>query len=356
MKGKLAIRYAVSMQLVFLGLGYANNINQGGMNGLIRSASAVVYEQGRLNVGASLKHDWDRGYLKGPSGLNKVMSSDSTLEEAETPLLISTNIFAGLAVLPFLEVGINVPYYHDKTGFGKTASGIGDLEVGLKLQNAFQKEDAPVQLAYFVRLILPTGKEGVGYFPRHSYYIDGAHLQRSETGGDNFYTNDHFAPAGMVMFTVFLNQISNIPLVMHVNIDGRVRVHPKRDLAEVAYMGFEFTHWKNVTPFMEMSMENRKNFFFNKTWDFKNLFKDPVWLTPGLKLSLANNLYAVFAFDLGLIRDETDSRTTYDNSGYKYSVGPMPRYGYQITFGWNGMFGSGNKKNDAKDDGNAACF
>ena len=187
----MATRRRLSTQLLALTLAVllaplaasADNLGSGGSTGLVRCISARTLGFTGLNIGAGIKYDRDYLYVYGPNGTNDVLSAGIVADRSKSPQLLSGDIFVAYGLTSIWDISVAFPLYYDITGWDQTRAGVGDLEIATKLALPVPRRKNVFGQALYLRLIMPTGSDDRGYFPRHLYDIE---LNESGAGGHPF--------------------------------------------------------------------------------------------------------------------------------------------------------------------------
>ncbi len=324
---------------------HANNINTGGQKGLVRCFSAHTLNRTGFNVGGGLKYGNEYDYINGPYGKGAVIDI-STGEEVsrEAAQLLSGNIYAAWGLAQWADVSVDLPLYGDFPGWAdENRFGTGDLEAAFKWRFPFQERYEFVNEAYMLKLTFPTGAKEYGYFPRHSYYL----TEDNDDPGKNPYTGASVAINPMLMWTFNFDYLKkSIPLRFHFNIGAIATTMSRRSTAALAAIAFEYYPIEALTFFAEFSGEARFK-YYTENFQITHFKRDPIWLSPGVRYRFPNGVYATLSGDVGLSSRLPEYRTTWNRHGHRYSTAPNPRYGVQVSVGWDGIV----KPPDADFDG-----
>ncbi len=334
-------------------LGIANNINSGGMLGVVRSMSSYPLGLTGLNVGGGFKYDRDISYVTGPGGSGEVIdnATGQPVDGREAPHIFSGNLFVGYGLFPLLDMSIDVPLYYDITGWNETnRAGVGDVELAFKFTHPHLKPKAIFTPAYYLKFSFPTGNKDRGYFPRHSYY-----QQNDGTiPGQNQYTADAVLFNPMLIYTLDFNHAGKgFPMLIHGNVGGAVTTI-KNSSAILGNLAFEYSPVEIFTLFLELSGEARVK-YYSESFSIKSFVKDPFIITPGGRLNLPMGLYITIAGDLGLSSRKAEYRNSWNRGGYSYATSPVPKYGFQVDIGWTGIIKPPDSDGDGLIDKKDAC-
>ncbi|MCU0608192.1 MAG: OmpA family protein [Chitinispirillaceae bacterium] len=315
-------------------------INSDGEKGVVRTLSGKPMGKACLNVGAGLNIFQSRDYVDDlyDGGL-EVSQLDMSRESAR---MISSNVFLGVGITKFWDAGMSLPFYYDWLGYKNVQDGgIGDLEFSSKFLYPNYTKRVFYQ-SYFVSTTIPTGMQNAGLFPRHPYFIE-----NTVTGGVSdtnpartFYSSEYPTVKGLMLWTWDLgNAFPRVPVQIHVNLGGVVTSSIKhmRNTA-VASAAIEYAPIDIVSLFVDFHSESRWSSFSSSL----DPSMDPVFLSPGIKLSTPSGIYLSFVSDFSLSSRADSNRlnwapTTGSATGYRYSTGIIPAYGVQFVVGWNGF-------------------
>jgi outer membrane protein OmpA-like peptidoglycan-associated protein len=322
---------------------YGNNINAGGQNGVVRTITATPLGLTTIYVGMAYKYDRDNGFLDGKGSAPAVIElSTGNTVSYKSPTMMSGNVFVGFGLLSKADVSVCLPVYYDITGFEKEVAGTGDLEAALKLVNPFERRDALLKTAYYLKVTFPTGLEKRGYFPRHSYYIenDGTDM------ASDYFTAGNITASPVMVWTLDLQTVrSSLPLRFHINFGGLINEIDKPN-AFIGALGVDYDIGSWVTLFAEIAGESRLKHYTNQ-YSLFNLNNDNVWLSPGIKINFPNGIKLTGAGDLGISAFTEANRNIYTKDNYQYTTKVMPLLGAQVTVSWSGQI----KKPDSDNDG-----
>jgi outer membrane protein OmpA-like peptidoglycan-associated protein len=293
----------------------ANTLSAGGHKGIVRSQSGDMLGLGGFQLGGALHYGQEYAYI------HSLIPSQSH----GSPKLISGVGYLGVGVAPVLDIAINLPVYYDYASFGKTnAKGVGDLEASIKLAGFVLKGDeSPVTSAYYMAFQFPTGKTDEGFFPRHAYY-----------GSVGNWSSGEILYHPMLVSTIHFERMKGeIPLQINLNLGGVFNA-PKDNNAATASMSLGYFPNEIITLFAEISMEERFITVHKKTF-FSDLLNDPIYVTPGVKVTIPKtNLSVILAGDFGISEaDEAYAQTSVSETGTTilHQANPL----YNAYFGLN---------------------
>lgn len=322
-------RAAITMCLLtcFFSTGVYASFNTFGQKGIVRSLSAKTYGRARVNVGAGLHFGQSKEYLKNITDANGQMVTTS-----DPARLLSSNMLFGISPLPIWDVAVTLPFYYDWSGIsGVNDGGIGDMDVSFKIAPRITKSF--YYQGYYLGMTIPIGMKTSGLFPRHPYYINDSDVNPAES----FYSSKNAALKGLLLFTFDIGEkVSSLPLQVHLNTGGVITVskNDQQRNTVIASVGLELTPTDYLALFVDMYGESRWN-IFTENMDPRY---DPVYLSPGFRITAPAGLYLQFAGDFSLASRSKDAELTWVNKhGYSYTTEVIPRFGMQFLFGWNGF-------------------
>jgi outer membrane protein OmpA-like peptidoglycan-associated protein len=296
----------------------ANNINTGGQLGVVHCLTSKTLGLAAINLGGGFKYERDHDYVSDVVGATRTSS----------PNLFSGNIFINYGLLKFWDFGVMLPLYYDITGWDRTYAGVGDLELATKLAIPLANENAFFGQAIYGRLIVPTGSDDRGYFPRHAYY---------STVGEAPFTSGQWLFNGVVAWSFYFDKLSpRVPLQLHANV-GAVVTKQKDQSVVTAALALEYAPWKFMSFFVEVSGEARASYYTDR-FSIRTFENDPILLSPGVRFTLPQGFWVTVAGDIGLSSQDDAYRTQWKPYETSYATAPVPRYGVQINAGWGRHF------------------
>lgn len=319
------------------GISYSNQMNTSGHVGLARTLTVETYGVGSFNAGSTIKWDADGEYVIGLDAYDSVLNYRThRLYLRELSQLYSFDMYFLYGLSNAWDVSMNLPIYHDRTGWGRNITQLGSLEINTKLRYPFDQSQLPFNQAYFLKVILPTSSKDHLYFPRHAYNISDEESNTYAT-----FATDQVIVQPMMIWSLFLNRMNpRLPLAIHVNFGGAIH----RVTALVAAVGVEYTVSPGTTAYIEFSGESRINHYINQ-FSVGSVNDDVLLLSPGIHTKWQNGMNANLAFDFGL--SDYAKRTKWHNNNFEYATKGSPIFGVQLTVGWSGLA----KQQDSDGDG-----
>lgn len=303
----------------------ATNNNTAGQQGVSRTTSAYPLGQGSIFTGATFNGSYGHYYVWVPK--------DEGGHSKEHTGLLSEEIFFGIGVTNWMDLSLNLPFYQDLWDGKDNNTGLGDLAFNLKLIHPGLRADAPFRVAYLLGFKFPTGSDGEGYFPRHSYYSSTKNSEDNEP-----FTSDNVSMTPKILWTFDMRKLrAKAPLMFHANLGFYTLLHnsnkeesPGDNTAFVGSMALEGFIKKNASLFIELTGEsNLRN--FEEGFTFESLNKDMLLISLGANIQGKKGLYSSFAVDVGAA---TDDKTDWERHGISYRTRPTPTVGLNVTFGY----------------------
>ena len=305
-----------AMSLAFVSSAFsANTLSAGGHNGIVRSQSSDPLGTGTVQFGGALHYGQEWEYI------HYVIPN----QEYKSPRLVSGVGYIGIGVAPMLDLAFNLPAYYDNPRYGDVKpKGIGDLEVSLKLSGFGLKGDDMVFTgAYYFAMQFPTGNTDEGFFPRHAYY-----------GSESNWSSENVLFLPMLVSTIHFDRAKNhVPMQLNLNFGGVFNAPARNNLLNSS-VGLSYFPNDFLTFFTELSAEER----FHTVNDdfFADLFKDPVYLTPGLKINIPKAYMSItLAADFGLsLCDEEYAQVSPGDDGSTVVRQANPLYNAFFGLSW----------------------
>jgi outer membrane protein OmpA-like peptidoglycan-associated protein len=327
-------------------VGAGATINTDGQKGVVRTFSAQTEGQANVNLGLGINFAQSTGYVKGPAGnLDTVLPVDPTDtakrsgSDRDAAQMISSNLFLSLGLLHFWDMSIALPIYYDRSGFGPSDGGTGDLEISSKFLLPPFVKDSWLYQSLLISVTVPTGMKKNGLFPRHLYF-----LNRQTNPVDDLYSSDYVTVKPLMLFTAQLSR--KIPLLLHLNLGG-VLTEVNKQNTIIGSMAVEYSPKDFVTLFVDFSGESR----WSNLSSTHSIRKDPLYCTPGIKINTLSGLYFFFAGDFSLSSKSDNNRRTWTKKGFEYSTAIIPDYGVQFAVGWTGAVTTQDRDKDGiRDD------
>jgi outer membrane protein OmpA-like peptidoglycan-associated protein len=323
-----------------------SSVNDDGQNGVVRTISAIPFGKAKMNIGFGANFAQSSDYVEGPTfgpySIARVVEVANPLDSffRESAKMFSSNIYMGLGLADFWDVSMALPFYYDWAGFQDLKDGgLGDLELTSKWLLPPMARNKFFYESIIISMTAPTGMRGNGLFPRtpHLIAVDGGW-----NPANNFYSTDYITIKPLLAFTFDVGAIApKVPLKLHINAGG-VFTEAKKQNTVAGALALEYTPRDFLTLFVDVSAESRwKNLAAG--YDVR---KDPIWATPGLKITTPTGMYISLAGDFSLSSDRVADRMNWDKKGYLYSTGVIPKYGVEFSLGWTGFMAKLDNDND----------
>jgi outer membrane protein OmpA-like peptidoglycan-associated protein len=335
MKGKRLFNAWVGMCCIFCATAGAT-INTGGQTGVVRTLSAKTAGALKMNIGTGTGIARSNDYVP----VESIEPDDQTIGKfiLNPSTLLSGDFYLSLGLLNCWDVGAALPFYYDWAGFGDLRDGgLGDIEVSTKVMLPPVSFDKSFYQAVYIGVTIPTGMTGNGLFPRHPYIdvdkgINPAH----------FYSTDYITVRPMMLFTFDMSKAA--PVQVHINLGG-VFTEVNKQNTMVGALAVEYTPTEFISLFGEVWGESRWSNFSSGD----GIRRDPLYATPGIRISAPNGLYINLAADFSLSSKLSGDRSNWNSHAWRYSTNMIPDYGGQISIGWTGFLSTATQ--DADKDG-----
>jgi outer membrane protein OmpA-like peptidoglycan-associated protein len=321
--------------------------NTDGLNGVVRTQSAKTLGRAKMNVGLGVEFQQSSDYVKGPTwDLGEIEPDDKSIVNViqDPAKIISSDFFLALGLLDFWDLSVALPLYYDWSGFGPSDAGLGDLEVTTKLMLPPVSFNKVFYQAILLSATLPTGMKGDGLFPRHLHFASDTGLNPARY----LYTVDYVTVKPMMVFTLDFGK--RVPLQIHANLGG-VFTEVNKQNTILGALALEYSPAEFITLFAEVTGESRWS-NLSSGYDIR---KDPLWATPGVRITTPSGLYFYLTGDFSLSSKQDNYRYNWHQKGFTYSTGVQPDFGVQFTFGWNGFLATQDRDHDGVPDNVDRC-
>jgi OmpA family len=339
MTGKRVFNALLTVGCV-LGATAGASVNTDGQTGVVRTLSGKTSGAMNLNIGAGGIVAQSADYVP-PSSIKP---GDTTITGfiLNPSTLMSADLYLALGLRSWWDVAAALPFYYDWAGFGDLRDGgLGDLEVSTKVMIPPVTFDKSFYPAVYCAVTLPTGMKNIGLFPRHPYLDSG-----KDTNAAGFYSVNYATVKPMMLFTFDMRK--SAPVQAHVNLGG-VFTEVNRQNTVIGGVALEYAPSEFISLFAEVWGESRWS-NISSGYDIR---RDPLYATPGVRISAPNGLYVNLAGDFSLSSKQPEDRSNWISHGWSYSTNIIPDYGLQISIGWNGFLSKPtlvSDKNGIRDD------
>ncbi|MBD3319747.1 MAG: OmpA family protein [Chitinivibrionales bacterium] len=336
------------------------NLNSKGQKGVMRTVSGKTFGKSKMNVGAGM--NYAQGLSSSPFiRWDQVPSSESGFSQGdeENGKFISSNAYLAMGVASFWDVAVSIPFMWDGSDLYEdlSAFGIGDLEFSTKLLYPRPDEPRVFYQAYFVSVAVGVSQMmDNGIYSRHGYYKSKSYSEDNKehvAGTDSdIMTATSFVVKAMLCWTFDIGTaVENLPLEIIVN-GGIAIPDGSRAISGLANLALAYTPVDVLTIYVDYAAEVRGNTVLNRPGE---LLGEPMWLSPGIRVTAPVGVYVQLGADIGLSSDSDEYRTTWvlEDGDYKYSTPPAPKLGVQFAFGWSGFLAAQDDDRDGiknKDD------
>jgi outer membrane protein OmpA-like peptidoglycan-associated protein len=327
--------------------------NTGGQKGAVRTLSAQVMGTGKLNIGSGLSIFQSVAYVSDAFNQDSV-AIPSGNPNRDPAGMLSANLFMAVGLTQFWDLGITLPIYYDWLGFDDiTDNGIGDLEISTKFLYPPLSKRLFYQ-GYYIGATLPVGMKNSGLFPRNPYYIEGNDTNPAST----FYSSEYITVNGMALLTFDFSALtSRLPLQAHLNLGGVISssLQHQRNTAIVS-LALEYSPVDILVFYLDFHGESR----WTTLSASLDPSKDPMLLSPGVRLTTASGLYLSLTGDISLSSRASGTRLNWHPAegpaqGYRYATSILPNYGIQFSLGWCGFVKEPDQDRDSISNSRDKC-
>jgi outer membrane protein OmpA-like peptidoglycan-associated protein len=328
------ILFTAAMAAGFFGTPVSADFNTNGEKGVVRTLSAETMGPGTLTIGTGISIFQSMSYVGNvynPQG----KAVDDTNASRDPARMLSSNLFLGLGITRFWDIGMALPFYYDWLGFNQIGNGgIGDLEISTKLLYPSMSDRLFYQ-AYYLSTTFPVGMRTGGFFPRNPYYIEGNDTNPARS----FYSSEYMTLKGMALLTFNIGAVAaRVPLKVHLNLGGVISssLQHQRNTAIVS-LALEYTPSDLISLFVDFHGESRWTTLSTSL----DPSTDPLLLSPGIRLTTVSGLYFTLVSDFSLSSRAQSARLNWHPAdgpaaGYRFSTAILPNYGIQFVLGWQG--------------------
>jgi outer membrane protein OmpA-like peptidoglycan-associated protein len=333
----------------FASISYTPIINRTGQAGLFYVQSAKTLGMSRLVANAYANFTADKSFL---------VKLDST-DGLHALQIVNLMPSIGYGLTNFLDISAAMPVYWDNLSEidEPFRGGFGDVEISGKFQYPPYPHNQSVEAAFFGAVVIPTGTENEGIFPRHTYYIEnrdiGSITDTAEHRVDKitaYYTSKAVELDLKMLLTLDLEKLNkDSPVLVHVNFGAHFVTKAELDNLFLLNLAFEYHPAQWLGLFTEFSGETR-------IANVKNGFRlgdDPLRLSPGINFSAPGGFCLTLGGDISLNSDTTYLR--YESDGTTYQTKIDPRWRVAASLGWNGYITPQDQDHDGIKDNVDRC-
>ncbi len=321
----------------------AANLNSGTQQGVVRTKSAKTLGSASMRVGMGTNYAQSTDFFEWRS--HPRISNLDGLDN--TASLLSSNIYLTMGVLSWWDIGVQLPFYWDgvlEEDGGPSDFAIGDFEISSKMLYPPPTDQRLFYQSYIVGIAADlTGMNG-GIYPRHSYYY---HSEDPEKEPDVFNAERFVIKGGLLWTLDFRAPCCKTPLQLHVNGIVNIPTNGDREITGDLNAGLEYVPADVFTFFVEYASEIRA---ITVIEDITNIRRDPMWVTPGIKVTSPTGIFVKIGADIGV--SEREKWFTWgEGSNKRYRTSVVPQWGVQFAFGWKGFLTAQDADHDGiKDD------
>jgi outer membrane protein OmpA-like peptidoglycan-associated protein len=315
-------------------------VNIFGQRGVEHLYSPHTLGVGTVALGLYTDGSTDQSLLKGrefpllPDSLISPYYPDTPKAKIATMDLLPS-IGAGLT--DYIDLSLMMPVHFDWIGKVSEA-GAGDLQATIKIGTNPAYRTPVFDVGFIGALILPTGNELNGFFPRHSYYFhkDSLIADTPHAIANAFYTSKSVDLETHAAFALDLAGLKHpVPLSLLLDCGMHFSTGLHYDNALLLGGAVEYHPWKALALAVEMSSEMR---FGNMLHGFK-LNYDPLHLTPKIALTPSNGMMLTLGSDISLAAPSQ----AYTYIAHRYTdkqlltTGIEPKWRIFAQLGWCGV-------------------
>ena len=255
----------------------------------VRVPTANTLDQGFLLISGSYETVND-GHALAMDGYHEVGSDEIIPLDKNTPSSGGA-LSIGVGVTDNFEAGASLPLFYegDIEGTDLDGFGIGDLQAYLKY--SYPIPTTQVNLGFMVEATAPTGARGIGFRPRHQWYINEEEDSYAFTAGK------------WVLLLEGLVSINFSNILYWNSYFGYLHVMNSDNHSMLWGSGLEFFPEKTVSGVLEITAET--GLFRDKI--IRNIRDDVFRVTPAVKIHLPNTINLILGMDIGIdfVRDMT---------------------------------------------------
>lgn len=323
----------------------ADNDNTDGLNGVVRAQSAKTLGKAKINVGLGVDFEQSSDYVQGPTwNLLRVQPDDSSVAGGarNAAKLVTSEVHLAFGLLDFCDLGVALPLYYDWSGFGPSATGLGDVEVATKFMLPPVSFTKTFYQAILISATIPTGMKGDGLFTRQLHFASDTGVNPTQ----DLYTVDYVTVKPMMIFTLDFGK--RLPLKIHANLGG-VFTQVNKENTILGALALDYAPSEFIDLFAEVAGESR----WGNLSSGYNIRNDPLWVTPGIRATTPGGLTFSLSGDFSLSSKQV--RYDWHQKGFTYSTGIQPDFGVRFTFGWTGFLTTQDRDHDGVPDNIDRC-
>jgi outer membrane protein OmpA-like peptidoglycan-associated protein len=331
-------------------------VTKNGQRGLMSVNSAHTLGTGRIALGVYGDGSLDQSYLK-MLETNKRVDFEMVIDTSD-PAISTFNFqpFIGAGFADFFDMSLMLPIHLDMMGKNQE-TGIGDLRASFKLNARGAKSTPVFDVGFMGAMLLPTGSDQKGFFPRHLYYFNKDSLTASppvaRTSG--FYSLKKMAFETDMLLSLDLSALKfSIPLIFHINYGMLFCTAPDADNAMLFAGGLELHLLRSLAITGEFNSEMR---LYNVSHGFR-LNQDILAVTPALVITPPHGFMLTAGCDFSLSAPSTffSYLKPGEYSPQRITSGIEPRWRVFARIGWNGILIDRDRDGDGILDRRDGCI
>jgi outer membrane protein OmpA-like peptidoglycan-associated protein len=322
-------------------------VNRFGQRGLLHLYSAHTLGAGTMALGFYGDGTLDQNFLKRSQRWDP---RDSTFDTAsnKNPAIstFNCNPFIGIGLADFFDVSAMLPLDIDMLGNSQEV-GIGDMQLTFKIGTASGVRTPVFDLGLLGALIVPTGSEKTGVFPRHTSFFNKDSLAVKDTAiVGSFFSSQKVDFEAHALLALDLGALRGAaPLALSVDYGMRFATQNTRDDAVLMSAALQYRPVNSLALVAEFSSEMR---LYNFTHGFK-MNRDPLRLSPCIAYAPSNGFMLTLGTEISLAsRAGTFAyvKRWDENTAERITAGIEPKWRTFVQVGWSGVFADRDRDRD----------
>jgi outer membrane protein OmpA-like peptidoglycan-associated protein len=334
-------------------------INLAGQRGVLHLYSAHTLGVGTVTLGLYGDAAIDQSFLKSKEVWQvRPDSGDTVFQKVpKNPSIATFNYypFIGAGLTDFIDLSVMLPVHNDFIGKAQDF-GAGDLHITLKVGTNPAYRTPVFDMGFIGAMILPTGDNERGYFPRHSYYFDKDSLAADTPHAvvNGFFTSGKVDFETHLALALDFSGLKHpFPLALHLNGGMHFTTALSNDNALLLSGAIEYHPWRTFALAAEINSEMRMD---NVSHGFA-LNQDPLEFTPEMVITPSNGLRIILGSSLSLAAPST--HYSYELHPYtdrqRLTTGIEPKWRFFAQLGWSGVLIDRDRDKDGIFDRRDRC-
>jgi hypothetical protein len=310
----------------------------------VRVPTANTLEQGFLFISGSYETIND-GHALAMNGYSPA-GTDSIYELDKNTPSSGGAISLAFGVTDNFEFGASLPLYYEGEIEGTDLDGFGIGDFLAYLKYSYPIPSTPVNVGFLIEATAPTGAKGIGFRPRHQWYI--------------YEDEDSYAFTAGKWALLFEGLLSiNINDILYWNsYMGYLHVTNSDNHSLLWGSGFELFPKKTVSGVIEVTAETQ--LFRDKF--ARSIMNDVFRVTPAVKIHLPNMLNLMLGMDVGFdfVRDmnlgnSIEVHRRHDGRSLEYNIRGTPEFSMVLAITKTIDFSRKDSDNDGVIDREDLC-